>query len=125
MSRGVRGCGPGARRALECVHVAGDDAEENQARRRGLGEPVTAAHAPPPAGHHAEEARQGAAPEHRAQRVGRAAGAAAAGRHLNLAQRAPHLAPAPASGSGPARAPGARCSAGRLRPRGPHANSHE
>lgn len=99
-----------------CVS-AGDHAEEKQAwvGRRQRGGPVTAprpAHPRPVsrcAGHHAQEARQGAAAEHgagaggrrRAARApGRAAGAArapraarAAARLLNLAERAPHLAP--------------------------------
>lgn len=54
--------------------------------------------APRSAGHHAQEARQGAPPQHGAERAARAAAArpvagaaAAAGGHLNMAQRAPHL----------------------------------
>ncbi|KAI8421189.1 hypothetical protein MSG28_008260, partial [Choristoneura fumiferana] len=109
-----RGAGAGGRGR----HSAGsDDAEENQARvrrgrRRRGGGPVTRApsHAPRrPAGDHAQAARQGAAPQHGAVDAAAAAAAATAARHLNLAQRAPHLALAPASGSRPARAPGARC----------------
>lgn len=86
---------------------AGDHAEENQARlsRRGVRGRVTprprpgpappSAHAPPPAGHHAEEARQGAAPQHGAEHAALTAAApapAAARRLLNLAERAPDLA---------------------------------
>lgn len=76
----------------------------------------------PSAGHHAQEARQGAAPQHGAGDAAAAASSAhstaaaaaasatatatatAARRLLNLAERAAHLTPAPASGSRQARA---------------------
>lgn len=137
VGRRVGGASLRGRTPPELCVSTGNDAEENQARCRGLGGGSSmtppAPHAPPPAGHDAEEARQGAPAQHGAERGAgagarrargaprrrrgafrrcrhRGLGAArAAPGHLNLAQRAPHLTPAPASGSRPARAPDARC----------------